>query len=77
MGNPSQRNWALLLQLPILLFSPNPNLIGELTPLTFEEIQKYKEFLKTHGIQQFCRHYNKIKDKNYETLKWGDEVSIE
>ncbi|XP_066931865.1 glutamate--cysteine ligase catalytic subunit-like [Clytia hemisphaerica] len=49
---------------------------GELTPLTFEEIQQYKEFLKTHGIQQFCRHYNKIKDKNYETLKWGDEIEM-
>eukprot|EP00111_Clytia_hemisphaerica_P019576 TCONS_00057767-protein len=49
---------------------------GELAPLTFEEIQQYKEFLKTHGIQQFCRHYNKIKDKNYETLKWGDEIEM-
>lgn len=49
--------------------------VGEIHSLSFEEIQKWKEHVKRHGIIQFCNWYNKVKDINYDTLKWGDEVN--
>ena len=48
---------------------------GEIRSLTYEEIQKWKEHIKTHGIIQFINWYNKVKDIEHDTLKWGDEVS--
>jgi len=53
----------------------NDYFTGTIHSLTYEEIQKHKEYIKIHGIQQFCINYNNVKDNNYDTLKWGDEVA--
>jgi len=49
---------------------------GEIRSLTYEEIQTWKEHIKTHGINQFINWYNKVKDINHDTLKWGDEIEM-
>ncbi len=43
-------------------------------PLTWEETKKYAEHVRQHGVQQFINLYNKLKNRNDECLKWGDEV---
>lgn len=49
---------------------------GDCRSLTYEEIQVWKEHIKTHGIIQFINWYNKVKDTNHDTLKWGDEIEM-
>jgi len=49
---------------------------GALESLTYEEIQVWKEHIKTHGIQQFINWFNKVKHINHDTLKWGDEIEM-
>ncbi|XP_002168552.2 glutamate--cysteine ligase catalytic subunit isoform X1 [Hydra vulgaris] len=49
---------------------------GNIRSLTYEEIQIWKEHIKTHGLIQFINWYNKVKDINYDTLKWGDEIEM-
>ena len=44
------------------------------TNLPFSEIKKHADYIKEHGIIQFINTYNRLKDRNYDTLKWGDEV---
>lgn len=49
---------------------------GDIRSLTYEEIQEWKEHIKTHGIIQFTNWYNKVKDIEHDTLKWGDEIEM-
>ena len=43
--------------------------------LSFSEIKKHADYIKKHGIIQFINTYNRVKNRTYDTLKWGDEVS--
>lgn len=46
------------------------------TPLSWEETKKNAEKIKKHGIIQFINLYNNLKDRQRDTLKWGDEVWV-
>lgn len=45
------------------------------TPLTWEEGQKHVEYIREHGITQFLHIWDRLKDREGDTLLWGDEVS--
>ncbi|XP_070533498.1 glutamate--cysteine ligase catalytic subunit-like [Ptychodera flava] len=49
-------------------------LLSEGSPLTWEETKKYADHVRKHGIIQFLNIYQKLKDRQGDTLKWGDEV---
>ncbi|CAH1117918.1 unnamed protein product [Phaedon cochleariae] len=49
-------------------------LLTEGTPLTWEEIKKWTQHVREHGIIQFINMYKKLRDREGDILKWGDEV---
>jgi hypothetical protein len=44
------------------------------TPLPWEEAKKYADHVREHGITQFLRIWNELKDRQGDELLWGDEV---
>lgn len=51
-------------------------LLSEGSPLTWEETEKYADHVRKHGIIQFVKLYHRLKDRQNDCLKWGDEVLI-
>lgn len=49
-------------------------LLSEGKPLTWEETKKLASHVKEHGIIQFINLYRKLKDRQGDVLKWGDEI---
>uniref|UniRef100_A0A8C5CEL9 Glutamate--cysteine ligase n=1 Tax=Gadus morhua TaxID=8049 RepID=A0A8C5CEL9_GADMO len=49
-------------------------LLSQGSPLNWEETKKYADHIRKHGIIQFLNIYNKVKDRQRDVLKWGDEV---
>lgn len=49
-------------------------LLSQGSPLNWEETRKYADHIRKHGIIQFLNIYNKVKDRQKDVLKWGDEV---
>ena len=49
-------------------------LLSEGSPLTWEETKKHAEHVREHGIKQFINLYRRLKDRQGDILKWGDEV---
>ncbi|XP_067840093.1 glutamate--cysteine ligase catalytic subunit isoform X2 [Heptranchias perlo] len=49
-------------------------LLSEGSPLNWEETKRYADHVRKHGIIQFLNIYNKVKDRQKDVLKWGDEV---
>lgn len=45
------------------------------SPLSWSETKQYADHVRKHGILQFLHIYNKLKDRENDCLKWGDEVS--
>ena len=43
---------------------------------TWEETKAHADHVRKHGILQFIRLYNKLRDRKNDELKWGDEVNI-
>lgn len=50
-------------------------LLSQGSPLNWTETKKYADHVRKHGIVQFLNIYNKVKDRQKDVLKWGDEVS--
>ena len=50
-------------------------LLTEGSPLTWEETRDLADHVREHGITQFINLYHKLKDRQGDFLKWGDEVS--
>ncbi|XP_031569988.1 glutamate--cysteine ligase catalytic subunit-like isoform X2 [Actinia tenebrosa] len=44
------------------------------SPLSWEETKKYADHVRKHGIEQFLHIYNRLKTRQNDMLKWGDEV---
>lgn len=44
------------------------------SPLSWSETKQYADHVRKHGILQFLHIYNKLKDRENDCLKWGDEV---
>uniref|UniRef100_A0A8B9JT67 Glutamate--cysteine ligase n=1 Tax=Astyanax mexicanus TaxID=7994 RepID=A0A8B9JT67_ASTMX len=49
-------------------------LLSQGSPLNWAETKKYADHVRKHGILQFVNIYNKVKDRQKDVLKWGDEV---
>lgn len=49
-------------------------LLSEGSPLSWEETKKWANHVKTNGIEQFINLYKRLKDRQGDSLKWGDEV---
>ncbi|XP_075718072.1 glutamate--cysteine ligase catalytic subunit [Rhinoderma darwinii] len=49
-------------------------LLSHGSPLTWEETKKYADYVRQHGITQFLNIYHKVKERQKDVLKWGDEV---
>ncbi|KAI4896330.1 hypothetical protein NFI96_015778 [Prochilodus magdalenae] len=48
-------------------------LLSQGSPLNWAETKKYADHVRKHGILQFLNIYNKVKDRQKDVLKWGDE----
>ncbi|KAF7407344.1 glutamate--cysteine ligase catalytic subunit [Vespula maculifrons] len=49
-------------------------LLSEGSPLSWEETKKLSDHVRKHGIIQFINIYKKLRDRQGDVLKWGDEV---
>ncbi|KAL1140373.1 hypothetical protein AAG570_000305 [Ranatra chinensis] len=49
-------------------------LLTEGSPLSWEETKQLAEHVRSLGIKQFISMYHKLKDRQGDVLKWGDEV---
>jgi glutamate--cysteine ligase catalytic subunit len=46
------------------------------TPLEWSETKPYADLIRQKGIKQFINIYEKLKDRQNDCLKWGDEVEF-
>jgi glutamate--cysteine ligase catalytic subunit len=46
------------------------------TPLSWQETKKYADLIRKKGIRQFINIYTKLKERENDCLKWGDEVEF-
>lgn len=46
------------------------------TLLTWPQTKEQSELIRQKGIKQFINLYNKLRDRNSDCLKWGDEVEF-
>ncbi|CAE6420552.1 unnamed protein product [Rhizoctonia solani] len=44
------------------------------TSLSWEEGKKHADYIREHGITQFLNVWRKLKDREGDTLLWGDEI---
>lgn len=44
------------------------------TPLTWQQIVPYVDYIKEHGILQFVELYHRLKGREGDQLRWGDEI---
>lgn len=49
-------------------------LLTEGSPLSWEETKKLADHVREHGIAQFINIYKRLRDRQGDVLKWGDEV---
>lgn len=49
-------------------------LLSEGSPLSWEETKKLSPHVREHGIEQFIHLYARLRDRQGDVLKWGDEV---
>lgn len=49
-------------------------LLTEGSPLSWEETKKYADHVRKHGAVQFINLYHRLKNRQNDCLKWGDEV---
>ncbi|KAI1727434.1 glutamate-cysteine ligase domain-containing protein [Ditylenchus destructor] len=44
------------------------------TPLSWDETVPYVEYIKKHGIAQFINLYSRLRSRQPDYLRWGDEI---
>ncbi|KAL3102950.1 hypothetical protein niasHT_025858 [Heterodera trifolii] len=44
------------------------------TPLSWPRIVEYLQYIKAHGIDQFIALYHRVKGRERDHLRWGDEI---
>lgn len=49
-------------------------LLTEGSPLSWEETKRLASHVREHGILQFINLYKRLRDRQGDVLKWGDEV---
>lgn len=50
-------------------------LLTEGSPLSWEETKAKADHVRQHGVTQFINLYRRLRDRQGDVLKWGDEVS--
>lgn len=45
--------------------------------MSWEETKELADHVRKHGIIQFINMYHRLKDRQGDILKWGDEVSFD
>ena len=50
-------------------------LLSQGSPLGWEDSKAYADHIRDHGIKQLIALYNRVKDRDLDRLKWGDEVT--
>jgi len=55
-------------------FKPKMGLLSEGSPLSWKETKKLSDHVRKHGIIQFINLYKRLRDRQGDVLKWGDEV---
>jgi glutamate--cysteine ligase catalytic subunit len=50
-------------------------LLTEGSPLSWEETKALADHVRQHGVVQFINLYKRLRDRQGDVLKWGDEVS--
>lgn len=58
----------------LVLVTWTMGLLSEGSPLSWEETKKLSEHVRKHGIRQFINLYKRLRDRQGDVLKWGDEV---
>jgi glutamate--cysteine ligase catalytic subunit len=51
-------------------------LLTEGSPLYWPETKKYADHVRQHGITQLLYIVDRLKERENDCLKWGDEVTI-
>lgn len=51
-------------------------LLSEGSPLSWEETKDLADHVRRHGIKQFINLYHRLKNRQGDVLKWGDEVRL-
>lgn len=49
-------------------------LLTEGSPLSWPETKALSQHVQDHGIQQFINQFRRLRDRQGDVLKWGDEV---
>ena len=49
-------------------------LLIEGQPLKWEQMKKYRSYIKKHGAIQFLNIWKRYKDRSQDKFYWGDEV---
>ncbi|XP_030382175.1 glutamate--cysteine ligase [Scaptodrosophila lebanonensis] len=49
-------------------------LLSEGSPLSWEETKALADHVREHGVNQFINLYHRLKSRQGDVLKWGDEV---
>ncbi|CAB0033817.1 unnamed protein product [Trichogramma brassicae] len=49
-------------------------LLSEGSPLSWEDTKRLADHVRKHGVVQFINLYNRLRDRQGDMLKWGDEV---
>lgn len=49
-------------------------LLSEGRPLTWDETKALADHVRKHGVEQFINLYARLRDRQGDMLKWGDEV---
>ena len=52
-------------------------LLSDGEPLSWPDTKKWAQHVREHGIEQFIVLYEKLKERQGDVLKWGDEVGRE
>lgn len=45
-------------------------------PFDWEQSKEHHAYVREHGITQFLKLWERFKDREGDTLLWGDEVSL-
>lgn len=52
-------------------------LLSEGSPLSWEETKNLADHVRKHGVIQFINLYKRLRDRQGDVLKWGDEVILQ
>jgi glutamate--cysteine ligase catalytic subunit len=50
-------------------------LLTEGSPLSWQETKALANHVRKHGVTQFINLYKRLRDRQGDVLKWGDEVT--